>query len=319
MRAQTPNTRQTDGQVLLGVDLGGTKLSAALVGLDGTLRAERTVVTDLTGGRAVVQQIVATARVMQEEAGRASEIVCCQIGAPGALDETTGAIRFAPNIPGLDAIDVTGSLKRELNCPTHVENDVAAAMYGEYCAGSARGCRHAAFIALGTGIGCGILADGRILRGAWGGAGEIAYLPIGMDPALPEAKVTGAFELSAGSAAMRAHYVLLAGEPELSVREIFVRLTEGDRNAEAVVDRAASHIARGIYSLVAILDPECVVLGGSIGVQSAMVSRIRARVEEISHRPVDIRLSSLGSRAGLVGAVTTGFSNFGLNPQLVRP
>jgi predicted NBD/HSP70 family sugar kinase len=316
MKAQAENVRDT--KVLLGVDLGGTKLSAALVGLDGTMRAERTVMTDLSGGRAVIQQIAQTAQMMQGEADGAEEIIGCQIGSPGVLDDATGAIRLAPNIPGLDTIDVTGSLKRELGCAVHVENDVAAAMYGEYCAGSARGCRHAAFIALGTGIGCGILADGRILRGASGGAGEIAYLPIGADPSLPSSKIAGALEMAAGSAAMRTQYAELTGR-ELSVREIFVKLAAGDSDAGTVIDRAADHVARAIYSLVAILDPECIVLGGSIGVQSAMATRIKARLDDISHRPVDLRTSSLGSRAGLIGAVTTGFANFGLNPQLVRP
>lgn len=309
--------------LLLGVDLGGTKLSAALASPEGILVVERTVATDPAGGRTVVEQIGALARDMVgglNGDGAADRLGFCQIGSPGVLDQVSGAIKLAPNIPGFDSLDVVGALKRELGCAIGVENDVAIAMYGEHCVGSARGVRNAAFVSLGTGIGCGILADGRILRGAGGGAGEIAYLPLGYDPASAEAKVTGALEMAVGSAAIRAAYARATGASrEIAVREIFLRLIDGDAAAAAVVDTAARHVANGIYSLVAVLDPECVVLGGAIGMQSVMRERVRAHLDALAHRPVDLRAASLGSRAGLIGAVAMSFANQGLNPQLVRP
>jgi predicted NBD/HSP70 family sugar kinase len=311
---------------LLGVDLGGTKLSAALATSEGHLVVERTVATDPSGARAVVEQIGALARDMLGGTGGGGGaagrhgLTFCQLGSPGVLDPVSGAIRLAPNIPGLDGLDVVGALRRELACGVGVENDVAVAMYGEHCVGSARGSRNAAFVSLGTGIGCGILADGRILRGAGGGAGEIAYLPFGGDPASPEAKVTGALELTVGSSAIRAAYARRVGlEREISVREIFLRLVEGDAAAADVIDATARQVASALYTLVVVLDPECIILGGSIGMQSMMRDRVKAHLDSVAHRPVDVRTTALGSRAGLVGAVALSFANVGLNPQLVRP
>lgn len=321
---------QRPPRFLLGVDLGGTKLSAALVSPEGILAVERTVPTDPSGGRAVVGQIGALARDMVAElpapvgrataADAAARLGFCQIGSPGVLDPVSGAIRLAPNIPGFDAMDVAGALKRELGCGIGIENDVAVAMYGEHCVGSARGVRNAVFVALGTGIGCGILADGRILRGAGGGAGEIAYLPLGYDPTTSAAKVTGALEMAVGSAAIRAAYARAAGlASEITVRDVFLRLIEGDIHAAAVIDSVARHVANAVYTLVAVLDPDCVVLGGSIGMQSVMRERVRAHLDALAHRPIDLRGASLGSRAGLIGAVAMSFTQLGLNPQLVRP
>lgn len=305
---------------LLGIDLGGTKLSAALASKEGILVVERTVATDPDGAQAVIGQIGALARDMVSDAGDGSDLAFCQLGSPGVLDRVSGSIKLAPNIPGLDSVDVVGALKRELGCGIGVENDVAVAMFGEHCVGSARGIRNAAFVSLGTGIGCGILAEGRILRGAGGGAGEIAYLPFGGDPATPAAKVTGALELAVGSQAIRADYARRTGlDHEITVREIFLRLIDGDAHAAVVIDQVARHVARGVYSLVALLDPECVILGGAIGMQSMMRDRVKAHLDDISHRPIDLRGAALGSRAGLVGAVALSFSNVGLNPQLVRP
>jgi predicted NBD/HSP70 family sugar kinase len=305
---------------LLGIDLGGTKLSAALASNEGILVIERTVATDPDGAEAVIGQIGALARDMVSDSGTGVDLAFCQLGSPGVLDRVSGSIKLAPNIPGLDRFDVVSALKRELGCGIGVENDVAVAMFGEHCVGSARGIRNAAFVSLGTGIGCGILADGRILRGAGGGAGEIAYLPLGTDPATPAAKVTGALELAVGSQAIRADYARRSGlDHEITVREIFLRLIDGDAIAAAVIDEVAGHVARGVYSLVALLDPECVILGGAIGMQSMMRDRVSAHLDDISHRPIDLRGATLGSRAGLVGAVALSFANAGLNPQLVRP
>ncbi len=299
-----------DAAYSLGVDLGGTKVIAALADLSGKVVAEATEPTDRRGGRAVLAQIHALAEKLA--AGAAvdpARIRSVVIGSPGVIDPATGTIGLVPNIKGLSERDVPGELGAMFGIPVSIENDVNLAMLGEAWQGAAQGRDNAAFLALGTGAGLGLIVNGKLARGATGAAGEVAYLPVGRETDTPAAREVGTFELEVGAAGIVRRYQAAGGAVGVeTVRAIFDRFATGDQEAAAVLDDTATTLALAITALYAIVDPEIVVLGGSIGIREELIERVRQIMPRVFERPVVLVASHLGSRAGLVGAVSSAVS-----------
>jgi predicted NBD/HSP70 family sugar kinase len=292
-----------DAAFVLGIDLGGTKLHLALADLHGQIAVEVVEPTQRDGGTAVVEQIGRLADTLIERAGIARQrLRGAVMGSPGIVDPKLGAIAIAPNIPGLDAVDVRGALRARLGIDIMIENDVNLAAIGENWRGGSKGASTFAFIALGTGIGMGLFADGRVLRGARGAAGEIAYLPLGGDPYDARGRRLGTLETAVGSAAIAHRYAALGGDPDCTVREIFDRL-EQEESARITIDEVARVIATAILAVHSIIDPEVVVLGGSIGVRPELTRSIQVHLKACMAQPARIEISSLGSRATLTGAI----------------
>lgn len=293
-----------DAAFVLGVDLGGTKIHAALANVAGTVAGELVEPTDRRGGLHVIRQIGAMSGRLAAAAGVAEGgLRCAAMGSPGVVDPRSGGILIAPNIPGLDAIDVVQQLSKRLGCEVLIENDVNLAAKGEQWQGSCAGVRDFAFVALGTGIGMGLVADGSLIRGARGAAGEIAYLPLGGDPFDARGYRLGTLETALGSVALLDRYHGHGGAPVKSVRDIFDRLASGDPAAEATLDETARLLVQVVMAIRAILDPAQVVLGGSIGVRAELVERVRALAARTMAEPLRIEPSALGSRAALIGAI----------------
>ncbi|WP_159718734.1 ROK family transcriptional regulator [Geminicoccus flavidas] len=288
---------------VMGVDLGGTKIRAGLADLTGAVVTEDVIDTNPRGGQAVVQQIGALHQELLRRAGiPPNRLRMVVIGSPGVLDRSTGAIELAPNLPGFDRLDVVGSLTRLLGQAPLIENDVNLGAIGEQWQGRGIGCRDLVFIALGTGIGMGILIDGRLVRGARGGAGEIAYLPLGADPFTRESREVGALERGIGTHGIIQAYRAAGGEVATTVRAIFDRLPE-DLAAMAAIDATARVLALAILSVATLLDPEQVVLGGSIGIRPELLERVRRLTADCLPRQVLVEPAALGDRATLMGAI----------------
>ncbi|MBA4206762.1 ROK family protein [Pannonibacter phragmitetus] len=289
------------------VDLGGTKVAVALSTLTGTLLPGLTEPTDDRGGQHVITQI---ARLCREAAAAAgldwSRVRHAVIGVPGAPDLTTGRVMMAPNIPAFDTFDVRDAFAEALGCSVQLENDVNLSAEGERWALSAAApVLDMAYVSVGTGIGCGLICDGRLLRGAAHAAGEIAFLPFGADPFDPQSRDCGALEQEAGSHGMRRRYQALSGE-DLTVPEIFARAEQSDAAAEAVLDETARLAARAIAALAAITNPALVVLGGSIGTRPDFIARVSTLLPLCHPAPPEIRRSQLGGGAPLTGAARLG-------------
>ncbi len=297
-----------DAAFVLGVDVGGSKIAAALADVACHIVGERTVATDPRGGMAVIRQIGALLRDLARGAGiDRGQIVLAVLGSPGVLDPT-GRVAFAPNIAGFETLDVPAELTAALGCPVTIENDVNLAVLGERWHGSARGCDNVAFMALGTGIGLGLVSGGQLMRGARGAAGEIAYLPLGADPASATARHQGALEETIGAAGITRRFAHHGGAPGATVAAIFDALAADDPAAGRTLNDTAALAARAILSVVAVIDPERVVLGGSIGARNEMVALVRQHYETITPAPLDIAPAALGSRAGLVGALAVALN-----------
>ena len=295
-------TRET--ACCFGADLGGTKLAAALADTRGHIVAELAEPTDRRGGIHVAEQIAACADKLAQSVGiDVARMGHVMVGVPGAVDPRTSRVSQIPNIVGLEDVDILGFLRDRFGPHVAIENDVNLAMLGEQALGCASGCRNAAFLALGTGTGLGLLIDGKLFRGARGAAGEIADLPIARDPDSHGLSTTGAFELEVGSAAIVDRYQRAGGTAAATVRDIFTRLEGGDEVAASVLDATARSVAIAVVTLQSLLDLELIVFGGSIGVRPELYERVRKAIPALYSRPIAIAPSQLGDRAGLVGAV----------------
>jgi predicted NBD/HSP70 family sugar kinase len=295
---------------ILGVDLGGAKIHAAIANLACHVVIEESEATVPSGGLTVVQQIANLASRLAGRAGIPSDkIRLAAIGSPGVVDHASGGIRLAPNIPGFETLDVVGALRDALGTEVIVENDVNMAAIGEQWLGKARGKSTFAFLALGTGFGMGVLSDGKLMRGARGAAGEIAYLPIGGDPFDATTREHGTLETAVGAAGILRRYRAAGGVSAETVREIFDAMAAGDAVARATIEETARLIALTTLTVATLLDPELIVLGGSIGARLELVERVRALLAGRMPNPVLIEASALGNRAGIVGALAVAINN----------
>lgn len=307
--------------VAVGVDVGGTKVLAVALGAapsggaPGPILAEAEVPTP-QGGAAVVQAIVATVRDVLAPHGPAVRATV-GLGLPGLVDRS-GVLRYGPNLPGVLDLDVAALVGEHLGevlaVPfVAVDNDGNCAALAEARGGAATGASSALFIGLGTGIACGIVIDGRIWRGAHGFAGESGHIRV--DPSGPRCAcgAVGCWEaVASGSALDRIARELGAdGGGALTAAE-----RRGDPDPEglraAALDRFGEAVASGLVGLCNVLDPEVVVLGGSVmDAADVLLPRITAAATAArfgGERGADppVRVAVLGRRAGAVGAALIG-------------
>ena len=277
---------------VIGVDVGGTKTAVAIADLSGGIKAEIELATSKAGGNAVVRQIVDTARAVARQAGIPwSAVDAIAIGTPG-VQASDGAIHMADNIPGLDGIKLAKAVRSSLRVPVLLENDVNLAALGENAAGAAQGRSNFVLLSIGTGLGLGIVVDGHLVRGARGAAGEVAYLPIGGDPSTKSGRRRGAFELAAAGSAVTQILIdelttvrkssMTTLNRTSTARDVYDAADAGDAVALRVVRRHAELVTLGILAVVALLDPDVVVLGGGIGSNPLMLRALRRQVDRIT-------------------------------------
>ncbi len=294
---------------IAAVDLGGTKTRAAIANLSCNVLAELVEPTDKRGGRHVVEQIARMCRsVAQHNAIDFHRVRLAVVGVPGVPHPQTGHVLMAPNIPGIDTFDVGAALKEELGLDVLLENDVNLAVLGEHWVGTGAGIDDLAYIALGTGIGAGIIVNGELVRGAANAAGELGFLPFGADPFEPASLRIGALERVTATAGMRMRFRDLSGR-SLDVPGIFDAADEGDSAALTVIDETARYVARAVAAICAITGPRRVVLGGSIGGRRELADRVRELVPLCTPRRVDIVTTALGTTGAIAGGAAVGLGH----------
>ena len=300
--------------VVVGVDVGGTKILAVQVGRDGATGAETTAPTPAQG-EAVLDAVAAAV-------GRLGPADGVGVGAPGLVDHA-GVLRFAPHLPGVVALPVRAGLQARLPGMTvTVANDATCACWAEHQLGAGRGCSGLLTVTLGTGIGGGLMSGGRLMVGAHGFAGEIGHMVVDAEgPPCPcghrgcwerfaSGSGLGRMGREAAEAGGAARIVELAGGDARAVRgeHVIAAAAAGDRDAAQVVDRFAWWLARGLANLANVLDPDCIVLGGGLAEAGALfLDTVRRAfvdlVEAARQRPgIPIVLARFGARAGAVGA-----------------
>jgi predicted NBD/HSP70 family sugar kinase len=276
---------------VIGVDLGGSNVRALIGDRAGAPLAERAEET--SGGTAddVLAQVAGLCRGVAGEAGVGwRDVAAVAVGVPGVVAD--GGLRLAPHLPPFGGVDLRAALEEALRAEVLVDNDVNMATEAERRHGLGREVDDFVFIAVGTGIGMGIVAGGRLQRGATGAAGEIASLPV------PGAGGPRPLEELAGGAPMAARY-----GGSVSALDLYEAAARGDARATTLVDEQAQAIAVAVLAVQSVLDPALVVMGGGIGTRPDVLRRVRRRLEGLTARPPRVQTSPLGERAGLVGAV----------------
>jgi predicted NBD/HSP70 family sugar kinase len=258
------------------------------------------VLSQLSG---IVDQLTAEAGMTR------ADITLSVFGTPGIHDKETGILRLAPNLPGWEQPGAVERLADVTESPYVVENDVDLAAVGEGAYGLGQGLSHFVYVSIGTGIGMGVVIDGKLYRGSQGAAGEISYLPVGEgDPLVNPGR--GMFESVASADGVVAAAGRL-GMVAATAKEVFDAARAGDETARKVVAAEADHVAHALAGVTAVLDPELVVLGGGIGAQAGdlLIEPVAGQLESlVALRPPRIESSTLGSDAVLLGALAFGLT-----------
>jgi predicted NBD/HSP70 family sugar kinase len=293
---------------VVAVDLGGTKIRAAVCDLFGRLLSERVVPTASTTPDDVIAQIRGLVGELTDDAEIDPETVrVLAVGAPGNIDPATDRIGLAFNVPSFADVDLAERLAEGTGIAVVLDNDVNVAAVGERWQGLARDCNNFVFVAIGTGIGAGVVLNGEIWQGREGAAGEVGYLPVGGDPFDPANRKRGALEEAAAGAGIVRQFHAAAGNSELTTAaEIFDAAAAGDAIALQVVDEEARTVAVGIAAIAAVVAPEMVVLGGGIGSNELLLEPVQRYVNELVPLELPVVTSGLGHRATLVGALAVG-------------
>ena len=224
------------------------------------------------------------------------------VAAPGPLDHVSGVVHEAPNLPGFVETPVVRDLRERLGVPVFLDRDTVVAAFAEGVFGAARGVRDWVYVTISTGIGGAIVADGRILRGVSGTAGEIGHVPIDPHGPLCGCGHEGHIEALAGGASIARHYGVA------SAAEVFAAWRSGDARAAAIIERARRALGDMAVGLVNLLNPERIVVGGGIAsgeaafVFEAMREAVRERAFAVPAAAVEIVPAALGDDVGLVGA-----------------
>ncbi len=309
-------------RAVLAADLGGTHLRAAVVDAGGRIvhRVDRP--TPVAGSPAEMAALVAALLEMTaREAGAAPAAAC--IATAGLVNADAGKVILAPNIPGFRNVVLTTPVAERLGIPVFIENDASAAALGEFRFGAGRGVRHLLHATLGTGIGGGIVIDGRLYRGAQGLAGEIGHIII--DPAGPRCTCgsRGCLEALVGGVAFaaRARKLLtlgksaalreLVGDREPTAADLAEAARRGDAMCEAEIRNGGHILGLGLGSLVNVLNPELVTLsGGLLAMGEMLLGPMREAMGSLAYGPAAgalVRLSELGEDTGLLGAAAVAF------------
>jgi len=257
------------------------------------------------GGAWTLDQIARLSdRLARDNHTHPSRIRSIVMATPGVVNPKSGAIEMAPNITGLDHLNVVGLLGEKLGSPVVLENDINLALLGEIWHGCAQNVANVAFLALGSGVGLGLYVNGQLVRGENGAAGEIGYLPIGGDPLQAESRLQGCLEYQIGATGVVRRYREAGGSDVDSERQVFERAQAGDPIAAYVVEETARLTALAAAAVIATVDPQLLVLGGSVGARPDFADKVARVLLQLSARPVEIRTSTLGRRAGVVGALS---------------
>jgi len=296
----------SDTKVSLAIDIGTRYIRAAIGDLNLVKRAEVSIpVSSLTlsGLTKVMHQAVEQG--LKESGFKLKDVAAITVGTPGVVDQKSGIVSIAGTINALDGVNLAELIKKEFGIYPNVENDINLVTVGEQVAGHGTGVENFAVLSVGSGLGSGIVLNGKLHRGHRGAAGEIFYVPFG-DPLDTHRTATNPSgdriaEIARGLAKEFKKTTL--SEP-FSTIDILKAAKDGDLLGRAVIEQEAERIALYIAAISAVVDVELVVLSGGIGRQAEFfIVPIRKLVNQILPFPPRIEISKLGDSGILVGAL----------------
>jgi len=286
--------------VAIGIDVGGTKCLAVALGSDGSILDSLTLPT--ATGVGVVEEVADLCAALALRVGEAATSL--GVGMPGTVSRD-GVVYVAPHLPEVRQLPMRALLASQLGIPVVIDNDATCAGVAEWKNGAARNCDHALVITIGTGIGAALIANGKVMRGQHGFAGESGHHIVMHGGEECPCGRRGCWEQYASGSALRRMAKGVSGE------EVLLRVVQEDKEAQDVLEEFASWVALGLFNLVNTLDPQVVVLGGGLG-SSAVLRHFVADALTQQMPPSELRPSpllvtaQLGPEAGAIGAALLG-------------
>jgi len=320
-------TKKTELPVL-AIDLGGTKIFTALISSKGQVMAREYCLTlaDEEPQSVINRILSAIDHLLNQRSIDSSQLDSISIAAAGAIDFDKGLITSSPNLPGWHDVPLRDIVKAKYKVNTFLINDASAAVLGEHHFGAGRGVNNLILLAVGTGIGGGIIINGRLYSGASGSAGEIGHITIDVNGPRCNCGNTGCLEtlVSGTAVAKEAIKRIRQGEgssltkivdgkiENITAEKVSLAAQGGDSLASEVILKAATYLGIGLANLVNIFNPEMIIIGGGIAKMGDLLLNsarqvVRERAFQLSAQAVQIVPAQLGDDAGVLGAAVFAF------------
>lgn len=308
----------------IGIDVGGTNVKIALVDDNGKIIYSNSVPTYAKMGYEYTVNNIKQAikDLMKETNTTPSDIEGIGFDFPGQVDCKTGVVKLAPNIPGWVNVPIAQMIEDEFHIPTRIDNDVRCAALGELKFGAGRGCENFICITVGTGIGSGIVINGKVVRGATNAAGELGHIKLQMnggpicgcgDTGCLEAFASGpaivamAQEYIKGGKSTKFREMAAVEGGEITPYMVAKAAEEGDPVAKRIFEIVGEYIGIGLTSVINLLNPERVIIGGGVAESGELLlgpirKTIKERAMVVAGNAVGIVPAQLGNSAGVIGA-----------------
>lgn len=306
----------------IGIDVGGTNVKIALVDEKGRIIYSNSVPTRAEMGYEYTVNNIKQAiyDLLKETKLEAKNIEGIGFGFPGQVDYKSGVVRLAPNIPGWVDVPIAKLIEDEFHIPTRVDNDVRCAALGELNFGAGKGCQNLICITVGTGIGSGLIINGKLVRGASNAAGEIGHIKLQMhDGPICGCGDTGCLEAFASGpsiVAMAEDYIKggkstkfreMANSNDITPFIVAEAAKAGDPVAKRIFTIMGEYIGIGMASVVNLLNPERIIVGGGVAdagdiLMTPLKETLKKRAMKIAGEAVEVVPAQLGNTAGVIGA-----------------
>ena len=305
-------------EYVIGIDLGGTKISGALSDVDGNVLSQYTLPTNaFEGETAVLERVIKVIdKVLKDGNKTAEDIKAIGIGSPGPLDAKNGIIITTPNLP-FKNFKLVDPIKEKFGVPTYLDNDGNVAAVGEFVFGAGQGTKNMVFVTVSTGIGGGAVLNGQVYRGNTSNALEIGHMTLEKDGPRCNCGNYGCAEaLASGTAIGKRGKEAALGEEPTSLKnyenvtsyEVFVEAKKGDKVAGEILDKSLNYLGICVANLIVTFDPEMVVIGGGVSKGGDIVFEkvkevVNTRCFKAMAESCKIVPAGLGTDAGVMGAV----------------
>ena len=307
---------------VIGVDLGGTKIAAALVNFKGTIINKCTLPTGADKGEKYILEniIKITEKVIEFQEIDSKEIKCIGVGAPGPLDIDKGEIICTPNLP-FKNFNIVAPLKKHFKMPVFLDNDGNAATMGEYMFGAGKGTENMVFITVSTGIGGGAILNGHIYRGNTKNALEIGHMTLEPQGPLCNCGNLGCAEVMASGTAIAREAkkavdmgcnTTLTMYENITSKEVFKEAQLGDSVSQNILNTALDYLGICVANIITCLDPEVVVIGGGVSRGGKIIfdkinEVVKKRCFDVVSKNTKILPALLKADAGVIGAAALAF------------
>ncbi len=293
---------------IIGIDLGGTNLKIALFNARCRLQSKAIISTrQFRKKDALIAGIVDSVELLIRKNSIAkAHVAGVGLGLPGPIDVDKGMVHFFPNIPGWKEVHLSDILKKRLGVPVFIDNDANLMALAEYRSGAAVGYKNVVCLTLGTGVGAGLILEGKLYHGSTYAAGEIGHMPLNEHGPKCNCGGQACLEAYIGNNRIAAE-VKRSFKKDISLEKVSELARSGNRKALQVWVNMGKYLGLALSSIVNLLNPDCIVIGGGVaGAGKALFDTVRKTVREramsVQAKNVKIVKASLGYDAGMTGA-----------------